>query len=69
MPSDAQRIDKIIKLIDNGNQNRVLMSHDIHTKHRLVKFYFHYCWFRYQIYSIIYLFTRRVHLVDMDSLI
>lgn len=36
MPSDAQRIDKIKCLIGNGNSDRILMSHDIHTKHRLV---------------------------------
>lgn len=36
MPSDAQRIDKIKCLIENGNSERILMSHDIHTKHRLV---------------------------------
>ena len=37
MPSDAQRLDKIVKLIENGKVERVLMSHDIHTKHRLVR--------------------------------
>ncbi|KOB77174.1 Phosphotriesterase-like protein, partial [Operophtera brumata] len=35
MPSDSQRIDKIRLLVDEGIENRVLMSHDIHTKHRL----------------------------------
>lgn len=36
MPSDAQRIDKIIELCKAGLVDRVLMSHDVHTKHRLV---------------------------------
>lgn len=36
MPSDAQRLDKIRQLIDDGRENEVLISHDIHTKHRLV---------------------------------
>lgn len=36
MPSDAQRLDKICQLIDDGRENEVLISHDIHTKHRLV---------------------------------
>lgn len=36
MPSDAQRIDRVLKLVDEGYVERVLMSHDIHTKHRLV---------------------------------
>lgn len=36
MPSDAQRIDRIKQLIQNGYQDRILVSHDIHTKHRLV---------------------------------
>lgn len=36
MPSDAQRMDKIAYLVREGYANRTLMSHDIHTKHRLV---------------------------------
>lgn len=38
MPSDAQRIGMIRQLVDQGKENRVLMSHDIHTKHRLTTF-------------------------------
>lgn len=38
MPSDGQRIDKIKLLIDDGKSDKVLMSHDIHTKHRLTAF-------------------------------
>lgn len=38
MPSDAQRLDKIVKLIENGKVEKILMSHDIHTKHRLVRY-------------------------------
>lgn len=37
MPSDAQRMDKVVLLVKEGYLNRVLMSHDIHTKHRLVR--------------------------------
>lgn len=36
MPSDAQRIQKVLRLIKEGREDRILMSHDIHTKHRLV---------------------------------
>lgn len=36
MISDAERINKIRQLVDEGRVNQVLMSHDIHTKHRLV---------------------------------
>lgn len=36
MPSDAQRVAKIKMLCDAGKADRVLLSHDIHTKHRLV---------------------------------
>lgn len=36
MPSDAQRMQKIVYLVNEGYEDRVLMSHDIHTKHRLV---------------------------------
>lgn len=38
MPSDAQRIDRLKLLKDEGKLDRILMSHDIHTKHRLVRF-------------------------------
>lgn len=38
MPSDAQRMDHIIRLIDEGYEDRILISQDIHTKHRLVSF-------------------------------
>lgn len=36
MPSDSQRIEKVMKLLDDGRINKILISHDIHTKHRLV---------------------------------
>lgn len=36
MLSDAQRLDKIKVLKENGSLEKILMSHDIHTKHRLV---------------------------------
>lgn len=37
MISDAERINKIRALIEAGKTDQVLMSHDIHTKHRLVR--------------------------------
>lgn len=36
MPSDAQRMDSIVHLVNEGFGKKVLVSHDIHTKHRLV---------------------------------
>lgn len=36
MPSDAQRMDSVVLLAKEGYEDRILMSHDIHTKHRLV---------------------------------
>lgn len=36
MPSDAQRMDQAVLLANEGYEDRILMSHDIHTKHRLV---------------------------------
>lgn len=36
MPSDAQRVDRLKMLADHGKLERILVSHDIHTKHRLV---------------------------------
>lgn len=35
--SDAQRIDKLKLLRDEGHLNQITVSHDLHTKHRLVK--------------------------------
>ena len=36
MVSDAQRIQKVKTLVDNGYTHRILLSHDMHSKHRLV---------------------------------
>ncbi|XP_017144442.1 phosphotriesterase-related protein [Drosophila miranda] len=38
MISDGQRIDNLMKLIEEGLLDRLLMSHDIHTKHRLTSY-------------------------------
>lgn len=38
MPSDEQRIQSIEMMLQEGYEDRVLMSHDIHTKHRLTHF-------------------------------
>ncbi|CAL1538072.1 unnamed protein product [Lymnaea stagnalis] len=38
MPSDAQRINAIKTLLHEGYEDRVVVSHDIHTKHRLMKY-------------------------------
>ena len=38
-PSDAQRIQWILHLLDNEEKgDRVLVAHDIHTKHRLEEY-------------------------------
>lgn len=36
MPSDAVRINRLKTLIDEGFGRRIVIAHDIHTKHRLV---------------------------------
>ena len=36
MPSDGQRIERIRQLVHEGYQDKIVISHDIHTKHRLV---------------------------------
>lgn len=38
MPSDGDRINMLIKLVREGRLKQLLMSHDIHTKHRLTQF-------------------------------
>jgi phosphotriesterase-related protein len=36
MPSDAQRLRSMRWLIDEGYEDRIVIAHDLHTKHRLV---------------------------------
>lgn len=38
MQSDEQRLNHIVDLINAGFAEKILMSHDIHTKHRLIEF-------------------------------
>lgn len=38
MPSDGQRLNRIVDMVGEGLQEKILVSHDIHTKHRLTSF-------------------------------
>ena len=38
MPSDAQRLDHIKRIADAGYSGRIVIGHDIATKHRLVRY-------------------------------
>ena len=38
MPSDAQRLDFIERTVESGYSDRIVMGHDIATKHRLVRY-------------------------------
>lgn len=38
MPNDGQRIMRLKKLVEHGFLDRIVISHDIHTKHRLMAF-------------------------------
>ena len=38
MPSDAQRMDLIKSMVDEGYDGKIVIAHDICTKHRLVKY-------------------------------
>ena len=38
MPSDAQRLDRLVKLLEGDTASRLLISQDICTKHRLRKY-------------------------------
>ncbi len=38
MPSDAQRLDFIKRIAEDGYSDRIVMGHDIATKHRLVRY-------------------------------
>ncbi|XP_050026936.1 N-acetyltaurine hydrolase [Dermacentor andersoni] len=38
MPSDAQRLVQLKRLVDEGFVDRIVVSHDIHTRHRLMKY-------------------------------
>ena len=37
MLTDAQRIQRIKFLVDNGFSDKIVVGHDIHTKHTLVR--------------------------------
>ncbi|KAL1784776.1 phosphotriesterase-related protein isoform X1 [Sigmodon hispidus] len=38
MPDDNKRIRRVHFLVEEGYEDRILMAHDIHTKHRLMKY-------------------------------
>ncbi|XP_028516768.1 phosphotriesterase-related protein-like isoform X2 [Exaiptasia diaphana] len=38
MPSDSQRVQEIKFLIDEGYEDQIMMAHDVHTRHRLLKY-------------------------------
>uniref|UniRef100_A0A0C9Q1N8 Phosphotriesterase-related protein n=1 Tax=Fopius arisanus TaxID=64838 RepID=A0A0C9Q1N8_9HYME len=38
MPSDAERLNRIKWICEERGVHQILMSHDIHTKHRLIQF-------------------------------
>ena len=38
MPNDAQRLDQIMFLIDQGHIDQVLLAHDVCSKHRLKQY-------------------------------
>ncbi|XP_077495352.1 N-acetyltaurine hydrolase isoform X5 [Amblyomma americanum] len=38
MPSDAQRLAQLKRLVDQGFGDRIVISQDIHTRHRLMKY-------------------------------
>ncbi|XP_078668910.1 N-acetyltaurine hydrolase-like isoform X4 [Branchiostoma floridae x Branchiostoma belcheri] len=38
MPSDAQRIQMVKHVLEEGYEDRVVIAHDIHTKHRLMHY-------------------------------
>ncbi|XP_054551081.1 phosphotriesterase-related protein isoform X1 [Talpa occidentalis] len=38
MPDDNTRIRRVRLLVNEGYEDRILMAHDIHTKHRLMKY-------------------------------
>ena len=44
MPSDAQRIQQVKLLADNGYADRVVVAQDMHLKHRLVRSQCHIIW-------------------------
>lgn len=38
MPDDNKRIRRVRLLVEEGYEDRILVAHDIHTKHRLMKY-------------------------------
>lgn len=62
MPSDAQRMQKVVTLVKEGYEDRILMSHDIHTKHRLVSFLLFHLTVCIEIFQ--YLFSYFIYQID-----
>lgn len=68
MPSDAQRIQRIKWLLDAGYQDKVTIAHDIHTKHRLMKYGGH--GFSHILQTIVPMMkTREVSQEDIDKIL
>ena len=38
LPSDSQRVQLIKFLVDEGYEDQIVIAHDIHTRHRLLKY-------------------------------
>ncbi|XP_065350165.1 phosphotriesterase-related protein [Cloeon dipterum] len=38
MPSDAERVNRIKWLVEDGRADKITVAHDVHTKHRLMKY-------------------------------
>lgn len=55
MPSDAQRVDRLKTLAEHGKLDKILVSHDIHTKHRLVSCLFSLKIPKHKIFHFFYL--------------
>lgn len=60
MPSDAQRLKLLKYLVDQGYEDQIVVSHDIHTKHRLVRFCVFLVAFKFAFMSVAFLFARQM---------
>ena len=67
MPSDAQRIDVIAKMVAEGYSERVVVAHDVCTKHRLVRYGGH--GYGHIVENIVPRMRRRLSAQEVDAIV
>ena len=67
MPSDAQRIDIVVKMVAEGYGERIVISHDVCQKHRLVRYGGH--GYGHIVENIVPRMRRRLSAAEVDAIV